>query len=84
MDGLAFLKLLLLINHQIPHVPLELYECRFWTENEGQSYPLIQGAKTHPIKCLHASITWIGGPTNLSKPMYIKASQYPEESRPTD
>ena len=35
MDGLAFLTLMPLINHRIPHVPLDLYECRFWLKMEG-------------------------------------------------
>ena len=34
-----------LINHQISHVLVEFYECRFLAKNKGQSYPLIQGAK---------------------------------------
>jgi len=29
MDGLAFLTLMPLINHRIPHDPLDFYECRF-------------------------------------------------------
>ena len=50
-----------LINYQISHVPLELYECRFVVENEGKSHPLIQGVRHPPIMCRHISITWIGG-----------------------
>ena len=66
MDELAFLTLMLLINHRIPHVLVEFYECRFWAKNEGQSYPLIQAAKCHLIMRHHASITWIGGPIRAS------------------
>ena len=32
---IAFLTLMLLINHRIPHVPLEFYECRFLLEMKG-------------------------------------------------
>ena len=35
MDGLAFLTLMPLINHQIPHVPLDFYECRIKLKMEG-------------------------------------------------
>ena len=78
MDELAFLTLMLLINHRIPHVLIEFYECRFWAKNEGQSYPLIQGAKCHLITRHHASITWIGGPTTVEKLTYLQPSHPPE------
>ena len=29
MDGLAFITLMPLINHRIPHVPLDFYEYMF-------------------------------------------------------
>ena len=35
MDGLAFLTLMPLINHRIPHVPLDFYECKFYLKMEG-------------------------------------------------
>ena len=66
MDELAFLTLILLINHRIPHVLVEFYECRFLAKNKGQSCPLIQGTKCHPITRRHAGMTWIGGPTRAS------------------
>ena len=56
MDKLAFLTFMMLINHQITHVIVEIFECRFLAKNEGQSYPLIQGAKFHPFTR--------GGPTS--------------------
>ena len=46
-------------------------------ENDGQSYPLNPGARHHPIIRHHASITWIGGPTNFSKLTYVKPRQQP-------
>ena len=64
MDELVFLIPILLINHRIPHILVEIYECRFLGKNERQSYPLIQGAKHCPIKRRHASIAWIGGSTS--------------------
>ena len=59
MDELTFLTLMLLINHQIPLVLVAFYECRFLAKNEGQSHPLIQGAK---VPSNQSIITWIGGP----------------------
>ena len=44
MDELAFLTLMLLINHQIPLVLVAFYECRFLADNKVQSHPLIQRA----------------------------------------
>ena len=35
MVGLAFLTLMSLINHRIPHVPLDFYECRFSLKMES-------------------------------------------------
>ena len=82
MDEHAFLTLMILINHRIPHVLVEIYGCRFLAKIEGQSYPLIQGAKTRTITGHHAGITWIGGSTTVAKPTYWPSHQ-PKTSGPT-
>ena len=55
--------LIMLINHRIPHVLVEIYQYKALAKNEGKS-PSIQGARRHPIICRHTSITQIGGPTS--------------------
>ena len=44
MDELAFLTLMPLINHRIPHLPLDFYECRFQLKIEGNHTLFSQGA----------------------------------------
>ena len=58
MNGLAYLTLILLINHRIPHVPLDFSECRFYLKMEGNHTLFGQGANTdqsdiptHGSKC---------------------------------
>ena len=70
MDELAFLTLMLLINHRIPHVPLEFYECRFLLEMKGNHTFFSEGARRRPIKLRHMRITWIGRPTRDGNRQY--------------
>ena len=70
MDELAFLTLMLLINHRIPHVPLEFYEYRFLLEMKGNHTLFSEGARRRPIKLRHTSITWIGRPTREGNRQY--------------
>ena len=64
MDEFAFLTLMLLINHRIPHVLVEFYDCRFLAKNKGKSHPLIQGAKAASNHASPRRLTWIGEPTS--------------------
>jgi len=61
---------MLLINHRIPHVPLEFYECRFLLEMKGNHTHFSEGARRGPIKLCHTSITWIGRPTRERNQQY--------------
>ena len=61
---------MLLINHRIPHVPLEFYECRFLLEMKGNHTLFSEGARRRPIKLRHTSITWIGRPTREGNRQY--------------
>lgn len=61
---------MLLINHRIPHVPLEFYECRFLLEMKGNHTHFSEGARRRPIKLRHTSITWIGRPTRERNRQY--------------
>jgi len=66
MDELAFLTLILLINHQIRHVLVEFYECMFLAKMKGNHILWSKEQKQHPITHRHADITWIRGPTRAS------------------
>jgi len=44
---------MLLINHRIPHVPLEFYECRFLLEMKGNHTHFSEGTRRRPIKLPH-------------------------------
>ena len=62
MDELAFLTLMLLINHRIPHVPLEFYECRFWLEMKGNHTLFGQGANTDQSDITMQALHGLEGP----------------------
>ena len=70
MDELAILTLMPLINHRIPHVPLEFYEYKFLLEMKGNHTLFSEGARRRPIKLRHTSITWIGRPTREGNRQY--------------
>ena len=71
MDELAFLTLMPLINHRIPHVPLDFYECRFQLKMEVNHTLFSQGANAARSNIITRASRGSDGPpgkkTNMNK-----------------